>query len=261
MNFLQPLQHVRTLRTAARRRNVAPGRRPHPLLRRHETEARLRAIEQTLEQVHAGIERNANLARGLETVIQRVWSAEATQALQRGINVVLPYLQALASAPRYAFATVCGVLGLGYVARSQIYEKVSEESAELGRQVLDRNVANLTHTLKAVAVNEETLSALVELLGRLLDAQATRTALIELLVTIFQDEALVHKTGVFALEALDTLEARQMLDTQLARLASATLRDAQVQRDAGFGARAALKTAAWGRRRGSDNDGRDAAEQ
>ena len=53
----------------------------------------------------------------------------------------------------------------------------------------------------------------------------TRKALIELLISVFQDERLIHRTGIFALEALDTTDARQMLDTQLSRLVSATVRD------------------------------------
>ena len=90
------------------------------------------------------------------------------------------------------------------------------------------------------------MSALVDLLKQLLDAEPTRAALIELLIAVFRDEALVHKTGVFALEALDTADAQRMLDAQLSRLASEVCLDAKVQRDAGVGVRKALKQAAWG---------------
>ena len=71
-------------------------------------------------------------------------------------------------------------------------------------------------------------------------------SLVDLLCAAYQDAGLQHKTGVFALEALDTDDARDMLDVQVQRLVSAAVLDDQVQRDTGVGVRAAIKRAVLG---------------
>ena len=126
-------------------------------------------------------------------------------------------------------------------------------------------------TLDGVAKDPETLALLVELLQELLNDPTTRNNLLALVIDLlespflqkalltllrecFRDEELLHVTGIFALEALDTEDARRMLDRQLARLVSATVLDEQVQTDAGVGIDAALKNALlprWVRRRGA----------
>ena len=80
----------------------------------------------------------------------------------------------------------------------------------------------------------------------LLAAETTRKALVDLLCAAYQDAGLQHKTGVFALEALDTDDARDMLDVQVQRLVRTTVLDDQVQRDTGVGVRAAIKRAVLG---------------
>lgn len=206
-----------------------------------ERDARLMELELLLRDVQRGVDRNATISRGVEGVMQRIWPAEAMAALRTGIERVTPYLRFLAFAPR----VTAGVLVTCFFTRGIIYRRVADESADLARQVLDRNEENLTSTLEAVARNEDTLRALVDLLKQLLDAKTTRSALIELLVEVFQDEQLLHKTGIFALEALDTTDARKMLDTQVARLVSAAVLDQQVQHDTAMGVRGALKRAVW----------------
>ena len=142
--------------------------------------------------------------------------------------------------------TLASLLAAGYIGRTIIYRRIADESAELGQQVLKANVENLTVTLKAVAANGETVDALVALLLELLAAETTRKALVDLLCAAYQDAGLQHKTGVFALEALDTDDARDMLDVQVQRLVSAAVLDDQVQRDTGVGVRAAIKRAVLG---------------
>ena len=80
--------------------------------------------------------------------------------------------------------------------------------------------------------------------------------MIALLVQCFKDDELLQVTGVFALEALDTPDARRMLDTQVQRLVSATVLDEQVQADTAVGVDAALRSAlipSWFRGRKKDS--------
>ena len=163
------------------------------------------------------------------------------------VQTTMASVSDLVRTPRYVVGGVVGLLGAGFSVRSLIYRRVAEESAELGKAVLDKNVDNLTHTLKAVARDEETVDALVQLLVELLAAETTRKALIALLIDAFKDEGLTHETGVFALNALDTEDARRMLDVQLARLVSTTVLDEQVHRDTAIGIRCAMKRALLGR--------------
>ena len=164
-----------------------------------------------------------------------------TEALKKGIDLVVPYLESLMQAPRMAAGVLLTLFTVGYAGRHAFYRGLANESAEIGALVLEKNVQNLTHTLEAVATNQETLDALLELLKQLLEAEPTRKALIELLIKAFEDEALKHQTGVFALDALDTPDARRMLDTQVSRLVSAAVLDDDVQRDTAVGVKGALK--------------------
>ena len=233
------------MRPALSRLSRLATRPARPLLRR-EHDRRLRAMEQVLLEVRSGVDRNARLSHGLNTLIERIWPEEAATALQTGINTVMPHLRFLSTAPRIAVGALASLLAAGYIGRTIIYRRIADESAELGQQVLKANVENLTVTLKAVAANGETVDALVALLLELLAAETTRKALVDLLCAAYQDAGLQHKTGVFALEALDTDDARKMLDVQVQRLVSAAVLDDQVQRDTGVGVRAAIKRAVLG---------------
>ena len=233
------------MRPALSRLSRLATRPARPLLRR-EHDLRLRAMEQVLLEVRSGVDRNARLSHGLNTLIERIWPEEAATALQTGINTVMPHLRFLSTAPRIAVGALASLLAAGYIGRTIIYRRIADESAELGQQVLKANVENLTVTLKAVAANGETVDALVALLLELLAAETTRKALVDLLCAAYQDAGLQHKTGVFALEALDTDDARDMLDVQVQRLVSAAVLDDQVQRDTGVGVRAAIKRAVLG---------------
>ena len=233
------------MRPALSRLSRLATRPARPLLRR-EHDLRLRAMEQVLLEVRSGVDRNARLSHGLNTLIERIWPEEAATALQTGINTVMPHLRFLSTAPRIAVGALASLLAAGYIGRTIIYRRIADESAELGQQVLKANVENLTVTLKAVAANSETVDALVALLLELLAAETTRKALVDLLCAAYQDAGLQHKTGVFALEALDTDDARDMLDVQVQRLVSAAVLDDQVQRDTGVGVRAAIRRAVLG---------------
>lgn len=233
------------MRPALSRLSRLATRPARPLLRR-EHDLRLRAMEQVLLEVRSGVDRNARLSHGLNTLIERIWPEEAATALQTGINTVMPHLRFLSTAPRIAVGALASLLAAGYIGRTIIYRRIADESAELGQQVLKANVENLTVTLKAVAANGETVDALVALLLELLAAETTRKALVDLLCAAYQDAGLQHKTGVFALEALDTDDARDMLDVQVQRLVSAAVLDDQVQRDTGVGVRHAIRRAVLG---------------
>ena len=233
------------MRPALSRLSRLATRPARPLLRR-EHDLRLRAMEQVLLEVRSGVDRNARLSHGLNTLIERIWPEEAATALQTGINTVMPHLRFLSTAPRIAVGALASLLAAGYIGRTIIYRRIADESAELGQQVLKANVENLTVTLKAVAANGETVDALVALLLELLAAETTRKALVDLLCAAYQDAGLQHKTGVFALEALDTDDARDMLDVQVQRLVSAAVLDDQVQRDTGHGIRSAIRRAVLG---------------
>ena len=119
------------------------------------------------------------------------------------------------------------------------------QSAPHLRQVAKdpQTLALLVELLRELIADEQTRSHLLELVVCLLDAPALRTALIELLQQTFRDEALSRETGRFLLAGLDTSEARAMLDTQTARLVSATVLDKKVQENTGEGVASALKHA------------------
>ncbi|CAK0798334.1 unnamed protein product [Prorocentrum cordatum] len=140
------------------------------------------------------------------------------------------------------------------------YGVVADETAELGKAVMEKNTENIVHTLNAIARDPETLAALVALLVSLIDdpaaqgkllqllrdlfvAESTRKALLDLLVWVFQDEYLCRLTGEFLLYSLDKDTTRPMLERQLAALVSATALDRKVQQDAGVFANQSLKDA------------------
>ena len=108
--------------------------------------------------------------------------------------------------------------------------------------MLKANVENLTVTLKAVAANGE-----IDALSRCCSSCSRRRRRGRRSSTPapYQDAGLQHKTGVFALEALDTDDARDMLDVQV-RVSAAAVLDDQVQRDTGVGVRAAIRAVLGG---------------
>jgi hypothetical protein len=125
-----------------------------------------------------------------------------------------------------------GFFSVVVYARKHIYNRVAEESATLGKELLAKNSRNLVETIEAVSKDPETLSALKVLLVQLLQAESTRTALLDLLYYTFQDEKLCETTGAFLLRSLDTEASRKSLRAQTASLASDTVQDPIVQRDA-----------------------------
>jgi hypothetical protein len=133
--------------------------------------------------------------------------------------------------------------------------------------MLSHNSRNLVETIEAVSRDPETLAALqvffskccfsphspyVVLCGincsrstplplpdlrqglllQLLQTASTRAALLELLLAVFEDEALCRTTGLFLLRSLDTADAKAQLQSQLAALVAATVHDEQVSRAA-----------------------------
>ena len=234
-------QPARTFLTPLPRRGPIAYAKPFRGSSSGRVSRRLHEMEQTLHQIHEGVERNHRVQRAASDLIERLWRPEMTEALKKGIDLVVPYLESLMQAPRMAAGVLLTLFTVGYAGRHAFYRGLANESAEIGALVLEKNVQNLTHTLEAVATNQETLDALLELLKQLLEAEPTRKALIELLIKAFEDEALKHQTGVFALDALDTPDARRMLDTQVSRLVSAAVLDDDVQRDTAVGVKGALK--------------------
>jgi hypothetical protein len=267
---------ARLLSTAAPRRRLI---RPKLSSRRGD---RLDRLERMLVDVQRSVDRNHNEISSVGSLARAIGDSEAMQNLrtalaggrvQRLQEQVLPLLHSIASAPRYAAGGLVTLLAGGYAARTFIYRKVAEESETLGKEVLEANIRNVITTLDGVAKDPETLSLLVQLLQELLDDPTTRKnllalvidlieapflrqALIALLVQCFKDDELLQVTGVFALEALDTPDARRMLDTQVQRLVSATVLDEQVQADTAVGVDAALRSAlipSWFRGRKKDS--------
>ena len=98
-----------------------------------------------------------------------------------------------------------------------------------GNQVLERNARNVAATLETISRDPETLLALQALLVQLLQADATRVALVQLLLAAFEDQALCAATGSFLLASLDTPASVAELNRQAAALASATVADEQVR--------------------------------
>ena len=222
----------------------------------------VRQLEQRLRDLQHAVDRNYRATETIGSWARNVWSetVERVRASLERLQEATPLLRSIGAAPRKA-ATVIGTLLVGgYAARSSIYEKVADESEKLGKEVLERNVKNVITTLDGVAKDPQTLALLVVLLQQLLEDASTRANLVALvsnllqtpsiqqdlvalLFELFADEELKLAVGTWALEALDTEDARRMLDTQVARLTTATVLDDQVQRDAGTGVRRAIKNA------------------
>ncbi len=241
--------------------------RQTPRFRRREQQ-QLEDLEGLVRQLQKSVDRNHHDIVSASSWAKRIWS-ETRGALNVGvarIQEAMPLLRFITNAPRFAAGVIGSILVGGYVARSYIYHKVVDESEKLGREVLERNVRNVISTLDGVAKDPETLALLVVLLQQLLEDETTRSnlnglvlgllqapsiqsALLKLLVQLFEDPRLQHTAGVFALDALNTPEARKMLDAQLARLVSATVLDAQVQADTGRGIRTSIGQALFPWRR------------
>ena len=216
-------------------------------------------LKALLRELQKSVDRNHEDIVTAESWARRVWS-ETGEALKTGfarVTETLPYLRFITKAPRFVLGTIASLAVGGYLARFVIYRKVVDESEKLGKEVLERNIRNVISTLDGVAKDPQTLELLVELLQQLLEEERTRAnlltlvlnlleteslrgALLGLLLQLFDDTDLKHTTGVFALDALYTPDARRMLDTQLARLVSATVCDPQVQADTGIGVRRSL---------------------
>ena len=221
----------------------------------------VRQLEQRLRDLQHAVDRNYRATETIGSWARNVWSetGERVRASLERLQEATPLLRSIGAAPRKA-ATVIGTLLVGgYAARSSIYES-GDESEKLGKEVLERNVKNVITTLDGVAKDPQTLALLVVLLQQLLEDESTRANLVALvsnllqtpsiqqdlvalLFELFADEELKLAVGTWALEALDTEDARRMLDTQVARLTTATVLDDQVQRDAGTGVRRAIKNA------------------
>ena len=154
----------------------------------------------------------------------------AFQFQVRGYNVVTP--QSLAA---------IGMLVIAFVIyKNRIYRKVAEESAAIGKEVMEENSRNLVDTVKKVTKDPETLSAVLQLLVELLEADVTKRALIKLLLETFKDEELCRVTGTFLLDSLNTETTREQLNHQTAALLLDTVRNKEVRVEAGAAVRSAL---------------------
>ena len=154
----------------------------------------------------------------------------AFQFQVRGYNVVTP--QSLAA---------IGMLAIAFaIYKNRIYRRVAEESAAIGKEVMEENSRNLVDTVKKVTKDPETLAAVLQLLVELLEADVTKRALINLLLETFKDEQLCRVTGTFLLDSLNTETTREQLNQQTAALLLDTVRNKEVRVEAGAAVRSAL---------------------
>lgn len=169
---------------------------------------------------------------------RRLWKPETVEHMQQKVQRIDQFLRSSFNYTPYgirifnplAIAGGTAVLVAVFLSRRQhIYQTVAEESASLGKHVLSQNSRNLVETIEAVSKDPETLAALQGLLVTALKTESTRAALLQLLVSVFQDEELCNTTGVFLLESLNTSTTMAMLNKQTAALVTATVQDEQVQ--------------------------------
>mmetsp|Transcript_11667 Transcript_11667/g.37079 ORF Transcript_11667/g.37079 Transcript_11667/m.37079 type:complete len:287 (-) Transcript_11667:105-965(-) len=241
--------------------------------RAEDVAARLARMEETLAAMQAALEQNRrSIDRNYEAYhsTKRIWKPETVERLHASLVDFEGRLGQLGELrvrgmpvfTRWTAGVLAVVLLGAFLARSLIYRRIADETAVLGKEVLDQNMQNIVGTIKAVSKDPETLAALVSLLTQLIQDETTRKQLLALvlylvqdestlkalqglLMDLFKDEALTQRTGEFLLHALDTETTRRMLNEQVQALASATVLDRKVQQDAGTGARRALQHALW----------------
>jgi hypothetical protein len=171
---------------------------------------RLESLEKLIERVQESVERNARLVernfeqvhrnetlitrnyeQGSQTMeaARRLWKPETIERLhdamvgyESTVKKIAEPLQALSEwqvrgqpvFTRTRLAIVAGLMVGAYVVRHTIYRRVADESAALGKEVLEKNTMNIIATVDAVSRDPETLSVLLALLSELLGAERTR---------------------------------------------------------------------------------------
>ena len=135
----------------------------------------VRRVEQNLARVEREVQKNRLAIRAVGDdgrEARRLWKPDTVESLH---NKVLRLEELLRGAVSFtsslnvkgyqvfsplAVATLLTLLGLGYAARRDIYSRVAEESAELGKEMLQQNRRNLVTTIDQISKDPETLAAL-----------------------------------------------------------------------------------------------------
>ena len=209
-------------------------------------EARAYIIEEKLHDIQSHVVKIPSSLKSLEGIANKIGErveSKLKNVLPQRMKDTLQDSKKLLS-NKYALWTVLASSILFYQYRSRMYQRTSEEVANVAALTLQQDSLRKTiqETLTTVANSPETLESLSLLFQRLIREEKTEQHLIDLIVRALNSEGV----KMAALQLLNVCFQNEELQRQggefLKVAASHTVLDETVQRNAGVGIQQALKS-------------------
>ena len=221
---------------------------------------RTAALETKLEEINHHMGTISGLEKLVSTVRDFVKDTPGVRGVVGNLETLVQQSRPFVQHYKYVlFGTAVMVAILWKYRSNLVYERTSEEVADLARLTLEQESLRLSiqETLQTVANSPATLTTLNELLQSLIQHERTQQDLVNLLIfavntpdvqkallnllqVVFEDENLQKLSGEFLLKGLDTESVKKMLDDQTAELVRNTVADDTVQQATAVGLRRSL---------------------
>jgi hypothetical protein len=240
-------------------------------------------LERRLLEIEHHVAQIGTLTKLLKSLQEYLYSRPAIKGVVERLESILEKSAPMVKSYKHYLlgATFAGGLLWRYRAEL-IYQRTSEEVADLARRTLEQDALRLSiqETLATVANSPATLQTLNDLVQTLITHERTeqdvvnlvvhavntpqvQKALLDLLEVVFQDPNLQRLASEFLLKGLDIDSVKKMLDAQTQELVRATVHDDSVQQATAVGIQRTLWYAItprflWRWMEHHDNDGSNA---
>ena len=218
------------------------------------------SLEATLKDINQHVSRISVVEKIVTGVQDLLQNHPAVQNVLQKFEALVEQSTPFVKHYKYGILATLMIVGILWKYRSSlVYERTSEEVADLARLTLEQDSLRLSiqETLYTVANNPSTLQTLNELVQKLVrdeetqqelvtlvvhavQTQDVQNALLELLQVVFEDEHLQQLTGEFLLKGLNMENVKRMLDEQTAELVRDTVSDDSVQQATAVGIQRSL---------------------
>jgi hypothetical protein len=231
-------------------------------------------MEKTVEDIHVKVALMASPLERLSTVASVF--VHNSEALLAFVHRFERYSRGWVN--KYSMGGTIGLILIIWSYRSTMYDRTSEEVAEIASRTLQQESLQRTiqETLDMIANSPETLQTLNNLLQNVLRDPLTlqqlitlvrnaleipeiQQSLLSLLESILADPALQQQAAEFFLKGLETEYAKQMIELQTQSLVRHVVLDESVQRATALGVKqsfwySVLPTYLWPRRTTNQKD-------